>query len=180
MENKEKYIDALKRISIAYYHLDDSTNTKDRFREDLKLLATFVKEYFKQNECQKQVQNRETNLGHYEQKIIDTCFNFAVVNGEFKSCLECSCGECSFYNNGRSCLENKLHWSLAKYQPKYKLTRFEYDLVHTYSDCHAHCKFSDCKQLRELKDKGYFKCVNYDTKVNDILANCEVVTDEKC
>lgn len=37
------------------------------------------------------------------------------------------------------------------------------------------CKLSDRRILRELKDKGYFKCADYDTKVSDILANCEVI-----
>ena len=31
------------------------------------------------------------------------------------------------------------------------------------------------KRLIKLKDKGYFKCADYDTKIQDILSNCAVI-----
>lgn len=34
---------------------------------------------------------------------------------------------------------------------------------------------SKFKRLIKLKDKGYFKCADYDTKIQDILSNCEVI-----
>ena len=43
------------------------------------------------------------------------------------------------------------------------------------SNCHESCKLSEFKQLIELKDKGYFECVDYDTKIHEILDNCEVI-----
>lgn len=124
-------------------------------------------------------QKQETNLEHYFEYLSTIKMSeFALIDGRVTQCLGTGCSECDF--NG-DCIEGKFKWLKQPYEkPKYKLTKFEFDLIQTYRDCHAHCKFSDCKQLRELKDKGYFKCVNYDTKVNDILANCEVITDEKC
>lgn len=56
----------------------------------------------------------------------------------------------------------------------YKLTPFEFDLINTYSDCDSGCKLTDCKQLLELKEKGYFKDINKYAKIHDILRNCEV------
>ena len=31
------------------------------------------------------------------------------------------------------------------------------------------------EQIIELKDKGYFKCIDHDTKIQDVLKNCEVI-----
>lgn len=63
---------------------------------------------------------------------------------------------------------------------KYKVTRFEFDLLNTYKFCSDSCKFRDCTQLRELKVIGYFKDVDADAKIRDILWNCGVIKDGKC
>ena len=60
-------------------------------------------------------------------------------------------------------------------KPPYKLSQFEYDLIQTYSCYNENYKLSKFNRLIKLKDKGYFKCVDYDTKIQDILANCEVI-----
>lgn len=57
----------------------------------------------------------------------------------------------------------------------YECRKFEFDLIQTYRDCHESCKISEFKQLIELKDKGYFKCIDHDTKIQDVLKNCEVI-----
>lgn len=174
MESKDKYMDALKRITIAYYHSDDSKNTKDRFKEDLILFRGLIDKCFEEKECQEQVQNRETNFEHYEQKIRDSYFNFALVNGDVKFCSECSCGECSFYNDDHSCLGKKIHWALAQYKPKYKLTQIEYDLLRTNNMSHDR-KLSSFATYENLREVGYFKDIDFDLTINDILANCEVI-----
>lgn len=60
---------------------------------------------------------------------------------------------------------------------KYKVTQFEFDLLNTYRFCKEECKFRDCTQLREMKVKGYFKDVDADAKIRDILWNCGVIKD---
>ena len=60
---------------------------------------------------------------------------------------------------------------------KYKVTQFEFDLLNTYRFCKEGCKFRDCTQLREMKVKGYFKDVDANAKIRDILWNCGVIKD---
>ena len=57
----------------------------------------------------------------------------------------------------------------------YKLSQFEYDLINTYSHVDDRCKFNGCYQLKSLKEKGYFKNVDKNELIKDILANCEVI-----
>ena len=132
-------------------------------------------------EEEKQEIKKETNYEHYKDKIIkDGIWNLALVNGKPKRCHNVYCNDCDF-KTSRECKKKLEEWLKHPYKKlPYKLSQFEFDIIQTYRDCHESCKFSEFKQLIELKDKGYFKCVNYDTKVNDILANCAVVTDEKC
>lgn len=63
---------------------------------------------------------------------------------------------------------------------KYKVTPFEFDLLNTYRLCKEGCKFRDCTQLREMKIKGYFKDVDANAKIRDILWNCGVIKDGNC
>lgn len=63
---------------------------------------------------------------------------------------------------------------------KYKVTQFEFDLLNTYRFCKEGCKFRDCTQLREMKEKGYYKDIDADAKIRDILWNCGVIKDENC
>lgn len=63
---------------------------------------------------------------------------------------------------------------------KYKVTQFEFDLLNTYRFCKEECKFRDCTQLRELKVIGYYKDVDADAKIRDILWNCGVIKDGNC
>lgn len=116
----------------------------------------------------------ETNFQHYfeclsKRKMSD----FALIDGRFTKCSVTQCSECDF--NG-DCIEGKFRWLKQPYkEPKYKLTKFEFDIIQTYRDCHESCKISEFKQLIELKDKGYFKCIDHDTKIQDVLKNCEVI-----
>lgn len=74
------------------------------------------------------------------------------------------------------CREKIKEWLKSPHKkPTYKLNQFEYDLIQTYRDCNKYCKLSDRRILQELKDKGYFMDVDYDTKIQDILANCEAI-----
>lgn len=116
----------------------------------------------------------ETNFEHYFEYLSKLNIgDFALIDGRVTQCLGTGCSECDF--NG-DCIEGKFKWLKQPYEkPKYKLTKFEFDLIQTYRNCHESCKLSEFKQLIELKDKGYFKDINLDLTIHKILDNCEVV-----
>ena len=102
-------------------------------------------------------------------------WSFALVDGKPNQCSGVSCCNCGF-STGHGCREKIKEWLKKPYKkPTYKLSQFEYDLIQTYSYVHEGYKLSKFNRLIELKDKGYFKCVDYDTKIQDILSNCEVI-----
>ena len=119
----------------------------------------------------------ETNFEHFFEYLSKRRMSdFALIDGRVTQCLDTCCSKCDF--NG-DCIEKKFKWLKQPYKkPIYKLSQFEYDLILTYRDCHESCKLSEFKQLIELKDKGYFKCVGYDTKIHDVLEACQVNEDE--
>lgn len=119
-------------------------------------------------------EKQETNFEHYFEYLSKLNMgDFALIDGRVTQCLGTGCSECDF--NG-DCIEGKFRWLKQPYEkPKYKLTKFEFDIIQTYRDCHESCKISEFKQLIELKDKGYFKCIDHDTKIQDVLKNCEVI-----
>ena len=118
-------------------------------------------------------QKQETNLEHYFEYLSKlNMSDFALIDGRVTQCSGIVCSECDF--NG-DCIEGKFRWLKQPYEkPSYKLNRFEFDLIQTYRDCHESCKFSEFKQLIELKDKGYFKDIDLDLKIHEVLDNYEV------
>lgn len=167
MITKKEYIEALERMEESYYNLDGCMNAMNKFKEDINLLTGLVNEHFEEKQ--------ETNYGHYKDKIIeDGIWNLALVNGKPKRCHNVNCNDCDF-KSSHECKKKLEEWLNQPYRkPTYKLSQFEFDIIQTYRDCHEICKFSDFKQLIELKDKGYFQYVDDNTKVQDILANCGV------
>ena len=118
----------------------------------------------------------ETNYEHYKDEIIeDGIWNLALVNGTPKRCHNVYCNDCDF-KTSRECKKKLEEWLKHPYKKlPYKLSQFEFDIIQTYRDCHESCKISEFKQLIELKDKGYFKCIDHDIKIQDVLKNCEVI-----
>lgn len=164
-----KYKEALNRMEEAYYNLDNSMVAMNRFKEDVNLLAGLVNEHFEDNV--------ETNFEHYKDEILECCIDhLAVVKGIPKPCSKIDCNDCDFLTIQKECCEIAKDWLKKQYKKlPYKLSKFEFDLIQTYRDCNTDCKLSERRILRELKDKGYFKCVDYDTNIKDILVNCEVM-----
>lgn len=123
-------------------------------------------------------QKQETNFEHYKDEIIEVCIeDLAISKGRMTQCCGILCSECGFTDENGDCIGHRriIEWLKKPYQKQtYKLTKFEFDLIQTYHDCHESCKLSEFKQLIELKDKGYFQCVDHDTKIQDVLKNCEV------
>lgn len=168
MITKQEYIDALGQMEELYYNSNNCTLAMDLFKEDINLLTGLVNECFEEN--------AETNYEHYKDEIIEECyFTVALVDGKPHKCSSVKCNDCGF-STGHGCGEKIKEWLKKPYKKKtYKLSQFEYDLIQTYRDGNTDCNISDRRILRELKDKGYFKCVDHDTKIHDILANCEVI-----
>lgn len=57
-------------------------------------------------------------------------------------------------------------------KPVYKLTKFEKELLQCYSDVYS---FKVFNSLNGMKEKGYFKGIDDNELIGDILAKCEVV-----
>lgn len=170
MATKEEYIKALNGMVEVYDNLDGCMSAINIFNEGVHLLTGLVNEHFEEK--------TETNLDHFKQEILEKgLWNLAVVKGRPKRCDRIKCIDCELSKDrSRGCHEKVMDWLKKPYQkPAYKLTKFEYDLIQTYRDCNNYCKLSDRRILRELKDKGYFMDVDYDTKIQDILANCEAI-----
>lgn len=62
-------------------------------------------------------------------------------------------------------------------KPAYKLTKFEKDLLQSYSNIYKY-KFKAVPVLIRMKEKGHFKGIDEDAKIEDILADCEVTEED--
>lgn len=173
---KQEYIEALERMKQVDFDFDGCISTMNKFKECVNLLTRLVNEHFEE---EKQGIKQETNYEHYKDGIIEMCLeDLAISKEKISNCNATSCSECVFVDKDGRCIGcNEIKkWLKQPYKKQpYKLSQFEFDLIQTYRDGNTDCKLSDRRILRELKDKGYFKCVDYDTNIKDILANCEVV-----
>lgn len=118
----------------------------------------------------------ETNYEHFKDEIVQNVkYNLAVVNGEPKPCEDTNCDECDF--NCDCCGEKRFEWLASPYKEStYKLTKFENDLLQSYVEGNLRkCKFKDICSLNRMKEKEYFKCVDENETIDEILENCEVV-----
>lgn len=167
MITKQEYIEALERMKESYYNSDGCMSAMNKFKEDINLLAGLVNEHFDEKQ--------ETNLERYYDDLIkEDCSDFGVVNGKIESCTFISCEKCEFKTG--NCHKNRITWLTSECKKKkHKFTQFEYDLINTYRNVDYRCKFNGCYQLKILKEKGYFKNVDKNELIKDILANCEVI-----
>lgn len=169
MATKQEYIEALERMKESYYNFDNCISAMNKFKEDINLLTELVNEHFKEN--------IETNFEYYKDEILEDCvWNLAVVKGRPKPCNRINCHDCEFYgDNATECCKRAAEWLK---QPCTKstceLTQFEYDLLQSYSNIYK-LKFKTMPFLDRMKEKGYFKGINEDETIEDILAKCEVV-----
>ncbi|MFR4450092.1 MAG: hypothetical protein ACLT8P_07155 [Holdemanella porci] len=166
MKTKQEYIDTLVCIIKEYYSTIRSPEETNKFNSYFRLFKELIDEHFKEKP--------ETNFEHYFEYLSKlNMSDFALIDGRVVQCLGTHCRGCDF--NG-DCIERKFKWLKQPYEKlPYKLSQFEFDIIQTYRDCHESCKISEFKQLIELKDKGYFKCIDHDTKIQDVLENCEVI-----
>lgn len=141
-------------------------------REEHKQLAAWLDE-LKQYKDEKQETKQETNYEHYEDEIIENCgFTFALVDGKPCQCSGVSCCDCGF-STGHGCSEKIKEWLKQPHEkPVYKLTKFEKELLQCYPDIYS---FKVFNSLNGMKEKGYFKDIDDNEIIGDILANCDVI-----
>lgn len=126
-------------------------------------------------EDERQEIKKETNIEHYCEYLSKVGLGgFAIVNGRCTKCSGTLCSECDF--SGSDCCNKRLRWLASPYRKKYKLTKFENDLLQSYLKGHlSGHKFKSVLVLNEMKEKGYFKGVDENATIGDILGNCEVI-----
>lgn len=164
---KENYQDAIMRMYDFCISSNHPAQIREQFTQDLDFLAKLAEEHFEEE--------AETNLERYYDDLIkEDCSDFGVVNGKIESCTFIPCEKCEFKSG--NCHKNRITWLKSKCEKKkHKFTQFEYDLINTYRHVDDRCKFNGCYQLKSLKEKGYFKYVDKNELIKDILANCEVI-----
>lgn len=115
-----------------------------------------------------------TNLEYYKDEILENCIeNLAVVKGRPKLCYKTNCNDCDFKINQIGCRNKVKDWLKQTHEkPVYKLTKFEKELLECYSDVYS---FKVFNSLNGMKEIGYFKGIDDNELIGDILAKCEVV-----
>lgn len=151
-------------------------------RETAKQLAEWLEE-LKQYREQYKEQNQETNLDHFKQEILEKgLWNLAVVEGKPKRCDRTKCIDCELSKDrSRGCHEKIMEWLEQPYKNSaIKLTKFENDLLQSYlkSSLLSGYEFKSIVILKRMKEKGYFKGVDEDATIEDILADCEITEED--
>nr|DAQ73075.1 MAG TPA: hypothetical protein [Caudoviricetes sp.] len=163
MTTKEEYIDVLGQMEELYYNNDNCTLAMNLFKEDINLLTRLVNEHFEERQ--------ETNLEHYYNDILKLNGSFSLINGKIGICQGICCSRCAF--NKDYCQVGRVEWLKQPYKkPAYKLTKFEKELLQCYPDIYS---FKVFNSLNGMKEKGYFKDIDDNEIIGDILANCEVI-----
>lgn len=176
------YFDGKKNITIEFYIKNKQfKKAKGVFdcvaikESELKAIIQQCKELGWLEE--KQAIKSETNLEHYYEYLSEVGLGgFAVVNGRCTKCSGTRCSECDF--SGCDCCNKRLRWLASPCRKKYKLTKFENDLLQSYlKGCLSKRTFKSVLTLNVMKEKGYFKGVDENATIKDILADCEVIKD---
>lgn len=153
----------------------------DLCRENFKQLAKWLEE-LKQYREQYKEQNQETNLDHFQQEILEKgLWNLAVVKGRPERCDHTKCIDCELSKDrSRGCHEKVMNWlKQPRKAPAIKLTKFENDLLQSCSQVYSpEYQFKSITFLTEMKEKGYFKGIDRDATIKDILADCEVTEED--
>lgn len=123
-------------------------------------------------------EKQETNYEHYKDEIIEGwMLDLALVDGKLKRCSRTDCNECEF-NPGanKGCKQRLIEWVKKPYEkPKYKLTQFEYDLLSVHKDYKTYNNIANQIHLFKMREKGYFKDIDTNIPIREILDNCEVI-----
>nr|UVN03814.1 MAG: hypothetical protein [Bacteriophage sp.] len=120
----------------------------------------------------------ETNYEHFKDEILeDYSQNLAVVKGRPTLCYKTNCNDCDFKINQIGCREKAKNWLKQPHEKLvYKLTKFEIDLLQSCSQGYSpKYQFKNINSLTEMRKNGYFKCINRDETIEEIIAKSEVV-----
>lgn len=124
----------------------------------------------------------ETNLDHFQQEILEKgLWNLAVVKGRPERCDHTKCIDCELSKDrSRGCHEKVMNWlKQPRKAPAIKLTKFETDLLQSCSQGYSpEYQFKNINSLTEMRKKGYFKGVDRDATLEDILANSEITEED--
>lgn len=131
-------------------------------------------------EEEKQEIKQETNIDHYKDGIIELCVDdLAISKGKVVKCCAIPCSECDFDDKNGHCIGNReiMKWLKQPYiKPVYKLTKFEIDLLQSCSQGYSpKYQFKNINSLTEMRKNGYFKGVNRDATIEEIIEKSEVV-----
>lgn len=126
---------------------------------------------------------QETNLDHFQQEILEKgLWNLAVVKGRPERCDRVKCIDCELSKDrSRGCHAKVMDWlKQPRKAPAIKLTKFEIDLLQSYlkSSLLSGYEFKSIAILKRMKGKGYFKDIDEDATIEDILANCEIKEED--
>lgn len=153
----------------------------DLCRENFKQLAEWLEE-LKQYREQYKEPNQETNLDHFQQEILEKgLWNLAVVKGRPERCDRVKCIDCELSKDrSRGCHAKVMDWlKQPRKAPAIKLTKFEQDLLQSCSLGYSpEYQFKNINSLTEMRKKGYFKGVDRDATLEDILANSEITEED--
>lgn len=153
----------------------------ERGRENFLQVAAWLEELKQyREENQAAIKGMETNLDHHLHEILKNCMpNLAVVKGKPKQCNRTSCCDCEFHKDQpQECHKRVMKWLKQQYiKPTYELTIFENDLLQSYSNIYKY-KFKAIPVLTRMKGKGYFKDVDEDATIEDILADCDIKEED--
>lgn len=147
-------------------------------RETALQLAAWLEELKQYRE-----EKMETNLDHFQQEILEKgLWNLAVVKGRPERCDHTKCIDCELSKDrSRGCHEKVMNWlKQPRKAPAIKLTKFEIDLLQSYlkSSLLSGYEFKSIVILKRMKGKGYFKDVDEDATIEDILANSEIKEED--
>ncbi len=157
-----------------YWHLYNIGNLYgDTSKEMLEVLQELVDKADSKHE-----EMTETNFEHFKDEILeDYAQNLAVVKGRPTLCYKTNCNDCDFKINQIGCREKAKDWLKQPHEkPLYKLTKFEKELLQCYPDIYS---FKVFNSLNGMKEKGYFKGIDDNEIIGDILAKCEVIEELK-
>ena len=180
-EREDGYLPTMEEMSDSMDLLTDLANKADAFNEfkhsnhELELEEYRHTQTLDEKAEIKEARNPEvTNLEYYKDEILDNCFeSLAVVKGRPKLCYKTSCNDCDFKLVQKGCHNKVKDWLKQTHiKPTYKLTKFEKELLECYSDVHS---FKVFNSLNGMKEKGYFKGIDDNELIGEILAKCEVV-----
>lgn len=121
-------------------------------------------------------EKQETNYEHFKDEIIENSgYCFALVDGKPCQCSSVSCCDCGF-STGHGCSETIKEWLKSPCKkPTYKLSKFEYDLLNVHKDYKTYNNIANQIHLFKMREKGYFKGIDTNIPIREILDNCEVI-----